>query len=220
MSTKKEILLLREYEGIGGFSNNRDYLTESEKQSMDDGKRVFLSGIMQKSNTQNGNGRIYSRDILKREFDRYHPFVTRRSSLGETDHPDSAIVELKHASHIINKQWWDGDAWMGTIELLPTPNGRLLKGLVDSEIPLGISSRGLGSLRQGGGALIVEDDFQLVCFDMVADPSTPGAYMQPARALNEGELKLFENYSRNRMNVNYTSELNTVDSLIKEFMKI
>ena len=160
-----------------------DRLTESEKRNISNGS-VYLVGICQKAGTRNGNGRIYNKPILQREVENYQKAVSERRSLGELDHPDDSVINLKNASHLVTKMWWDGDNVMGKIEVLDTPAGKILKTLVKDRIKLGISSRGLGSVKQQGGDTIVEDDFQLICFDMVSDPSTPDAYLSPSIASN------------------------------------
>ena len=154
-------------------------LTEVEKRSISNGG-VYLGGICQKAGTKNGYGRIYSKPILQREVENYQQAIGERRSLGELDHPDDSVINLKNASHLVTKMWWDGNNVMGKIEVLDTPSGQILKSLVKSGVKLGISSRGLGSVKQQGGNTIVEDDFQLICFDMVSDPSTPNAYMSPS----------------------------------------
>jgi hypothetical protein len=138
---------------------------------------MFLTGVMQKCNTENGNGRVYSREILAREVDNYSKIVEDRRALGELDHPDDSVINLKNASHMVTKVWWDGDNVMGKVRVLDTPSGNILKSLVKNGVKLGISSRGLGSTRKEGSRVIVEDDFQLICFDFVQEPSTPGAFM-------------------------------------------
>jgi hypothetical protein len=158
-----------------------DRLTESERRNISNGG-VYLVGICQKAGTKNGNGRIYRKPTLQREVERYQEAVNERRSLGELDHPDDSVINLKNTSHLITKMWWDGDSVMGKIEVLNTPSGNILKALVKSGVKLGISSRGLGSVKQEAGNTIVEDDFQLICFDMVSEPSTPGAYMSPSVA--------------------------------------
>ena len=150
-------------------------LNESEKKSVMEGA-VYLVGICQKAGTKNGNGRVYRKDTLQREVERYQNAVRERRSLGELDHPDDSVINLKNASHLVTKMWWQGDNVMGKIEVLDTPSGKILKELVKSGVKLGISSRGLGSVSKKGDKLMVEDDFQLICFDMVSEPSTPGAY--------------------------------------------
>jgi len=156
-----------------------DRLTESEKRNISNGA-VYLVGICQKAGTKNGNGRIYRKETLEREVKNYQDAIRERRSLGELDHPDDSVINLKNSSHLVTKMWWDGDSVMGKIEVLDTPSGKILKELVKSGIKLGISSRGLGSVKQKKEGTIVEDDFQLICFDMVSEPSTPGAYLSPS----------------------------------------
>jgi len=103
--------------------------------------------------------------------------IGQNRALGELDHPDSSVINLKNVSHLVIKTWWDGPAVMAKIKVLPTPSGKILQTLVESGVKLGISSRGLGSTHQNGGVTIVDDDFQLICFDMVSEPSTPEAFM-------------------------------------------
>ena len=154
-----------------------DILTESEKKRVMNEGAVYLVGVCQRSGTKNGNGRVYNKDTLGREIKNYQDAIKDRRSLGELDHPDDSVINLKNASHLVNKMWWDGDSVMGKIEVLDTPSGSILKALVKSGVKLGISSRGMGSTSQKDGVTMVEDDYQLICFDIVSEPSTPGAYL-------------------------------------------
>jgi hypothetical protein len=156
-----------------------DVLTESERRKIVSEGAVYLVGICQKSGVKNGNGRVYNREILQREISNYQKAIQERRSLGELDHPDDSVINLKNASHLVTKMWWDGGNVMGKIEVLDTPSGKTLKQLVTANVKLGISSRGLGSVKEKDGLTIVEDDFQLICFDIVSEPSTPGAYLSP-----------------------------------------
>ncbi len=140
-------------------------------------KLIVLSGILQKANTVNRNGRVYPYNILKREATKYMEAVEEGRAVGELDHPDSAVVSLGNVSHKIIDMWWQGDELYGKIELTETPAGDILKGLLKSGIMLGISSRGVGSVKNIKGEDIVQDDFELIAFDFVSSPSTPGAYM-------------------------------------------
>ena len=179
--------LLREFYELCEGGVCQDLLTEEEKRFVGEGG-VMLSGVMQKCNQENGNGRIYPENVLKREINNYQKLVDDRRSLGELDHPDDSIVNLKNVSHMVTKCWWDGNAVMGKIKVLDTPSGNILKSLVRSGVKLGISSRGLGSTKKQDGKTIVEDDFQLICFDFVQEPSTPGAFMMSEskkRSINE-----------------------------------
>ena len=158
-----------------------DVLTESErKRAMNEGA-VYLVGVCQKAGTKNGNGRVYRKETLQREVENYQKAIRERRSLGELDHPDDSVINLKNASHLVTKMWWQGDDVMGKIEVLNTPSGNILKDLIKAGVKLGISSRGLGSVKQEKGSTIVEDDFQLICFDMVSEPSTPGAFLDKAQ---------------------------------------
>ena len=151
-----------------------DMITESKDQF---GGKIMLKGVLQKCNTLNQNGRIYPRSILEREVLNYQKFIKENRALGECDHPDSSVVELKNVSHIVREAHIEGDNVIGTIEILDTPSGKILKSLIESGVTLGISSRGVGSTRSQGDTQVVQEDFQLICFDMVSEPSTPGAFM-------------------------------------------
>ncbi|MBP04977.1 MAG: primosomal protein [Euryarchaeota archaeon] len=139
--------------------------------------KIMMKGILQKANTLNQNGRIYPLPILEREVRNYQKFIEEKRALGECDHPESSVVELKNASHIIREAYMEGDVCWGTVELLDTPSGKILQSLVESGVTLGISSRGVGSTRREGDYQVVQDDFQLICWDFVSEPSTPGAFM-------------------------------------------
>ena len=155
--------------------------------SIKENRPLIVKGILQKAGTQNQNGRIYERKILEREVQKYidGPIKENRA-LGELDHPDSSVINLNNVSHNIKKVWWDGDTVMGEVEVLSTPAGNILKELFRNGITVGISSRGMGSVEEGkDGVLMVQEDFDLLCWDFVSTPSTPGAYMAPT-TLKEG----------------------------------
>ena len=144
----------------------------------------LVQGLLQSANTENGNNRTYPRKILEREVTKYSDGPIKESrAMGELDHPDSSIINLQNVSHIIREAKWDGDDVIGIIEILPTPAGNILKALFENGITVGVSSRGMGSLTQIGETLEVQDDFELLCWDFVSTPSTPGAYVAP---LQEG----------------------------------
>jgi hypothetical protein len=147
-------------------------------------------GIMQRAGAKNQNGRIYDREILEREVQNYiENFVKVGNAYGELDHPESAIVSLKNASHVVKDLWWQGEDLMGRVELLNTPSGNIVKEIVRGGHTIGISSRGTGSVTQTNeGTLMVQPDFELVCWDFVSNPSTQGAFMNPI-SLNEGKVK-------------------------------
>ena len=142
---------------------------------------LIVEGRLQTAETKNGNGRFYPREILEREVKNYidGPIKENRA-LGELDHPDSSIINLKNVSHNIKNIRWDGDDVVGTIEILPTPSGNILTELFRNGITVGVSSRGMGSLQpDSNGVQEVQDDFELLCWDFVSTPSTPGAYVHP-----------------------------------------
>jgi len=153
--------------------------------------KIMMKGILQKADTLNQNGRIYPLAVLEREVRNYQKFILENRAVGELDHPDSSVVNLKNVSHVIREAYIEQGTVMGTIEVLTkTPSGAILGGLVESGIKLGISSRGVGSTRKQGEYYVVQDDFQLICWDMVSEPSTPGAFMIPEGKLIEvAELK-------------------------------
>jgi len=153
-----------------------------------------LVGKLQEAEQKNGNGRVYPREVLEREVKKYvdGPIKTR-TSLGELDHPEASVVNLANTSHVITEVWWKGNDLMGRLELLPTPAGNIAKALVLSGIPLGISSRGMGSIKQLGETVEVQDDFELLCWDLVSVPSTPMAYMQLAESK---QFKSDKDYSK------------------------
>ena len=183
---------------IGSLQVTPDQINESIAKN--DG-RLIVSGIMQRGSTGNDqnfnqNGRSYPIPILKREADKYKKvFVAERRALGELDHPESSVVNLSNVSHNILDLWWDGNDLMGKIEILSTPSGNIAKELLKNGIRLGISSRGMGSVKNlGEGKVEVQDDFEIVCWDLVSNPSTQGAFMDN---LNEGVTKITTNkYSK------------------------
>jgi hypothetical protein len=187
-------------------------LSESEKKSVMEGA-VYLVGICQKAGTKNGNGRVYKRETLQREVENYQKAIKERRSLGELDHPDDSVINLKNAAHLVTKMWWEGDSVMGKIEVLDTPSGQILKELVKAGCKLGISSRGLGSVREERGVTMVEDDFQLICFDMVSEPSTPGAYLHrsqtPSSYKMDTSIGAYLNESKN----------NKIDQLLESILR-
>ena len=148
--------------------------------------RLIVTGVLQRANEKNQNGRIYPENILKREVDKYKGReIKENRAYGELDHPESSVVELKNTSHIIRDVWWNGTDVVGKVEILNTPSGRILKELIEAGCTVGISSRGMGSVRQikEDGTVAVENDFDLICWDFVSNPSTYGAFMKP---VNEG----------------------------------
>jgi len=179
-----EKYLLREYYELCSGGVCRDLLTEDEKIQVKNGA-TFLSGVMQRCDEKNGNGRVYPAPVLQREVKNYMKIVKENRACGELDHPEDSVVNLKNASHIVKSLWWEGKDLMGKILVLSTPAGKILSSLIDDGVMLGISSRGLGSVKESQGNTLVEDDFQLICFDIVSEPSTQGAYMM----MNESKNK-------------------------------
>ena len=165
-----------------------------------------VEGVLQRAVAKNQNGRTYSKDILVREAKRYvDEFVKVGNAFGELDHPESPVVSLKNASHVVKDLWWDGNDLMGRIELLNTPAGNIVKEICKAGHTIGISSRGTGSVQQTNeGTLEVQDDFELVCWDFVSNPSTHGAFMNPV-SLNEGKVK--------------ASKYQNLDSIINDILR-
>ena len=149
-------------------------------------RNLMVEGVIQRADAKNQNGRVYPKSILEREVERYIDGpVSENRALGELDHPESMVINLKNVSHNIKKLWWNGDDLMGKIEVLPTPSGNILRELFLNKITVGISSRGMGSVQPlGEGTVEVQDDFELLCWDFVSTPSTQGAFMRPT-GLNE-----------------------------------
>ena len=181
--------LLTEYVN---FEYSREQLAESRERN---NGRLVMSGILQKAGTLNQNGRVYPADVLEREVRNYQKFITEGRALGELDHPDSSVVELKNVSHVVRSAHMDDGIVYGTIEVLETPNGKILQSLVESGIKIGISSRGVGSTQKTGSHVTVQPDFQLICWDIVSEPSTPGAFvMKEGRDLSPEEILQVKNY--------------------------
>ena len=142
----------------------------------------IVEGILATAEVRNGNSRYYKKDLWQREIDKYMEVVKENRATGELDHPDSSIISLKNVSHIIRDMWWDGDHVVGKIEVLPTVSGNILKALIENNVQVGVSSRGMGSLKpMGEGMMEVQDDFELLCWDFVSTPSNPGSYMHLVR---------------------------------------
>ena len=163
------------------FEIKPEQINESMKQN--DGK-LIVRGVLQRAEAKNQNGRVYPREILQREAKKYtKEFIAQRRAMGELDHPESSVVNLQNVSHNIKDMHWEGDNLLGTVEVLGTPSGNILKELFKSGIKLGISSRGMGSVEQvseaDGDVMKVGDDFELIAFDFVSNPSTHGAFMYP-----------------------------------------
>ena len=176
------------------------------KESKDRPGVFEVEGVMQRAVAENQNGRVYSKAILEREASKYtKEFVERGNAFGELDHPETPVVSLKNASHVVKKLYWKGNDLMGKIELLNTPAGNIVKEIVKAGHTIGISSRGTGSVKQTNeGQLEVQPDFELVCWDFVSNPSTHGAFMNPV-ALQEGKVK--------------ANKFDKVDNLINDILR-
>jgi len=159
--------------------------SEQINESIKNGKDLFVYGVLQRADTENQNGRIYPKKILQREAKKFKDvYIKEKRAMGELDHPDSSVVSLKNVSHSIEDLWWENNDLLGKIKVLTTPSGNILKELIKCGISLGISSRGLGSVKEieESNTVEVQNDFELLTFDMVSSPSTSGAFMN----LNEG----------------------------------
>jgi hypothetical protein len=142
---------------------------------------LVVQGVLQRAGSKNQNGRIYPRHILERECRKYEQeYIKQNRALGELDHPESSVVNLNNVSHNVLKIWWEGEDLKGAVQILETPSGKILKELIKAGITLGISSRGLGSVKElrSEGVVEVQEDFELICWDFVSNPSTHGAFMR------------------------------------------
>jgi hypothetical protein len=168
----KELLIER----ISNFTLTPQLLQESVRVNKG---RLIVEGVVQRADAKNGNGRVYPKDTLEREIQKYKDtYIKENRALGELDHPESPIINLKNVCHNILDLWWNGDDVMGKIEILPTPSGNILKALLIAGITVGISSRAMGSVKQIGETVEVQDDLDIVCWDFVSTPSTQGAFME------------------------------------------
>ena len=154
---------------------------------------LMVEGILATAEVKNGNGRYYKKELWDREMEKYDQLVKERRSMGELDHPESTVINLKNVSHLVTDYGWDGDKLMGKIEILPTPSGNILKELIKNGVTVGVSSRGMGSLEQNGNVMEVQDDFELLCWDFVSTPSNPGSFMG---VLQEGKNTITYDYTK------------------------
>jgi len=172
--------------------------------------RFIVEGILQRADAKNHNGRIYSKEILMRETENYEKTkIAESRALGELDHPDSSVINLKNVSHNILNVSWKGNDIIGKVEILNTPSGNILKELFKAGVTLGISSRGLGSVESLDESTVeVQDDFQLICWDFVSDPSTQGAFMKPVK-----EGKLLES-----INITQNNKYSNIHTLVRDIV--
>tara|TARA_R110002110_G_scaffold21689_5_gene85687 strand:+ start:451 stop:1143 length:693 start_codon:yes stop_codon:yes gene_type:complete len=177
--------ILVEHDGYVKPTDNTNMLREMSKD--DFGGEIYMNAILQKYDTPNRNGRIYPEKILRRENDRYQEVIKKGGAISELNHPESSLIDLDRASHIITETWWEGNRLVGKLKLLTSPAylkegviscvGDMAANLLRQGVTLGISSRGVGSLTKNGEYNEVQDDFELICFDLVSSPSTPGSYL-------------------------------------------
>jgi hypothetical protein len=168
-------------------THNKNLLEQANKNMLDYSKPFEFYAVLQKYNTPNRNGRVYPEKILKREADNYKKMIAKGTALSELNHPESSLIDLDRVSHLINDVWWDGHILMGKLKLLTSPGfhergivstkGDQAANLLRQGVTLGISSRGVGSLKKVGEQNEVQGDIELICFDLVSSPSTPGAYL-------------------------------------------
>ena len=172
--------------------------------------KLIVRGVLQRAEAKNQNERVYPKEVLMREAKKYNTLINERRALGELDHPESSVVNLNNVSHNVLEMSWNGNDLVGKVEVLPTPSGNILKSLFQSGIKLGISSRGMGSvkevMREAGNTLEVQPDFELVAFDFVSNPSTHGAFLSP---VNESVNKVISK--------KYEKVENIISKIIREF---
>src|SRR6056300_2005615 len=192
------------------FKMSKTQINESLE---DNNGRLIVNGVLQRAEAENQNGRVYPRSILEREVEKYKGReIKENRAFGELDHPESSVVELKNTSHIIREVSWKGDDVVGTVEILNTPSGKILQELVKAGCTVGISSRGMGSVKQiGEDTVAVENDFDLICWDFVSNPSTHGAFLSPK---NEGTLN--ESITGKKNTYKYTKANNLMRDIICE----
>ena len=172
--------------------------------------KLIVRGVLQRAEAKNQNERVYPKEVLMREAKKYNTLIKERRALGELDHPESSVVNLNNVSHNVLEMSWNGNDLVGKVEVLPTPSGNILKSLFQSGIKLGISSRGMGSvkevMREAGNTLEVQPDFELVAFDFVSNPSTHGAFLSP---VNESLKKVVQK--------KYSNVETIINKIIREF---
>mgnify|MGYP000494544854 CR=1 FL=1 len=195
-----KIYLLKEHFSFcedGICKAQSQFLTEQEKVEVKENGSIFLTGVAQRADAKNGNGRIYPRKTLEREVQNYQQLIKENRAYGELDHPEETVINLSNASHIVRDIWWNGSDVMIKIQILRHhPKGQIVEGILKDGGAIGLSSRGLGSVAERpNGVLMVEDDLQLICFDIVSEPSTHGAFMN----LMEAKKPLIEAYQKSEL---------------------
>jgi hypothetical protein len=172
-------------------------------EGMKNGGNIFVEGILATVEVKNGNGRYYPRELWEREIDNFQQKIDQKTTetCGELDHPDSQIINLQNASHAIRKIWWEGDKILGLLEVFSDPGikgtttGRIAGALINNGLTIGVSSRGMGSLKQKGELMEVQDDFELLTWDIVSNPSNPNSWMKNG-SLNESRTTYLDPYAR------------------------
>ena len=221
----KGILIEEDAGFISPTTENNSYIMES-KTMLDHSKPFEFYAVLQKYNTPNRNGRVYPEKILKREADNYKKLIQKGTSLSELNHPESSLIDLDRVSHMITEIWWDGPILMGKLRLLTSP-GFHERGIVSTKgdmaanylrqgVTLGISSRGVGSLKKVGEQNEVQEDFELICFDLVSSPSTPGAYL----FLNPEDKHNFEENIEEEKTLRDTKSLGVGDKSVDLMKKL
>lgn len=213
-----------------GFINseiNKDVLNESFE--LKPNEPVLVNCILQKWGVKNKNGRIYPQEVLQPQVDLYQELVNTNSAVSEADHPDSSIISLQNISHMITKMWWgtgeQENVLFGQLKLIVSP-GYIKFGIVSvigdkivlylqNKIKLGISSRGVGTLKEINGENFVQDDFELIGFDLVATPSTPGAFLFPEK---KGNVSFGENYTKNKSGILLKEDEGKIITAIDKFL--
>lgn len=178
--------ILKEIKSIIPFEYDVELMKEEKTRT----GMLILKGVLQKADTLNQNGRIYPRDILAREVRNYQKFIVENRATGELDHPDSSVVSLKNACHLIKELWMEDDTVYGRLKILTkVPTGKIVEGLIDEGVKLGISSRGVGSTKKDGEYDVVQDDYNIIAWDVVSDPSTSGAFVLPESYTHERQVE-------------------------------
>ena len=205
-------------------SRNVEVIRES-KDMLDHSKPFEFYAVLQKYNTPNRNGRVYPEKILKREAENYKKMINKGIALSELNHPESSLIDLDRVSHAITDVWWEGNVLMGKIKLLTSPGfhergivstkGDLAANYLRQGVTLGISSRGVGSLKKVGEQNEVQDDFELICFDLVSSPSTPGAYL----FLNKEDKHLYDENLEEEKKVNIDRHIGDSGNKSLDLMK-
>ena len=221
----KGILIEEDAGFISPTTDKNSYIME-QKNMLDHSKPFEFYAVLQKYNTPNRNGRVYPEKILKREADNYKKLIQKGTSLSELNHPESSLIDLDRVSHMITEIWWEGAILMGKLRLLTSP-GFHERGIVSTKgdmaanylrqgVTLGISSRGVGSLKKVGEQNEVQEDFELICFDLVSSPSTPGAYL----FLNPEDKHNFEENIEEEKTLRDTKSLGVGDKSVDLMKKL